>query len=235
MKAELIKQQLIALGNKNKAQILSSYFQTKEGQYSHGDIFLGVKVPQIRSIVTPYKTLPTSEVIKLLQSKLHECRFAALVILVEQFKQANETERERIYKLYMNHTRHINNWDLVDVSCYRIVGSWLLDKDRTPLYDLAKSTWLWDQRIAIVSTYAFIRYNDFEDTLRISEYFMTHPHHLINKACGWMLREVGKRDQATLLMFLDKYAPRMPRVMLRYSIEKLSEEERKTYLRAQIL
>ena len=235
MKAETIKQQLIDLSNKDKAKTLSSFFQTKEGQYSHGDVFLGVTVPQIRNVVAPYKSLTLNEVSKLLQSELHECRFAALVILVNQFKKANDTERENIYNFYLSHTRYINNWDLVDVSCHKIVGPWLIDKDRTPLYDLAKSDWLWDQRIAIVSTYAFIRNNDFEDTLRLSEYFMNHPHHLINKACGWMLREVGKRDLATLRMFLNEYAPHMPRVMLRYSIEKLSEEERKTYLRAPIL
>ena len=121
---------------------------------------------------------------------------------------------------------------MVDVSCYKIVGIWLLDKERTVLYNLAKSSWLWNQRIAIVSTLAFIRNNEFEDTLRLSEYFLTHKHHLIHKACGWMLREVGKRNKATLTQFLDKNASQMPRVMLRYSIEKLSGEERKTYLRA---
>ena len=235
MQAETIKNELIALASNDKAQILTSFFQTKEGQYSHGDIFLGVTVPKIRKTLAPYKKLPIDEIKKLIDSKFHECRFAALVLLVDQFERGGESEREIIYNFYLNNTRNINNWDLVDVSCYKIVGPWLIDKDRTPLFDLAKSDWLWDQRIAIVSTYAFIRNNDFEDTLRLSEYFMNHPHHLINKACGWMLREVGKRNLATLRMFLDKYAPHMPRVMLRYSIEKLSEEERKTYLRAPIL
>lgn len=234
MKAETIKQQLIALANKDKAAVLSSFFQTKEGQYAHGDLFLGVTVPQTRKVVGPYKNLPLSEVTKLLQSKYHECRFAALVILVNKFEVADEAERETIYNFYLNHTEYINNWDFVDLSSHKIVGAWLLDKDRTMLYDLAKSSWLWDQRIAIVATWAFIRNNEFDDTLSLSEYFMTHPHHLINKACGWMLREVGKRDKATLTQFLDKFAPQMPRVMLRYSIEKLSEEERKSYLRAKI-
>ena len=234
MEANTIKQQLIALGNKEKAEILSSFFQTKVGQYAHGDVFLGVTVPQIRETVATCTALPLTEVDRLLQSKFHECRFAALIILVNQFKKANESERKTIYNFYLSNTIHINNWDLVDVSCHKIVGPWLIDKDRTALYDLAKSSWLWDQRIAIVSTFAFIRSNQFEDTLRLSEFFMTHPHHLINKACGWMLREVGKRDKATLVAFLDKFAPQMPRVMLRYSIEKLSDEERKTYLRAQI-
>ena len=234
MKAETIKQQLIALANKDKATVLSSFFQTKEGQYAHGDVFLGVTVPQTRKVVGPYKDLPLSEVTKLLQNKYHECRFAALVILVNKFEVADEAEQETIYNFYLNHTEYINNWDFVDLSSHKIVGAWLLDKDRTMLYDLAKSSWLWDQRIAIVATWAFIRNNEFDDTLSLSEYYMTHPHHLINKACGWMLREVGKRDKATLTQFLDKFAPQMPRVMLRYSIEKLSEEERKSYLRAKI-
>lgn len=234
MKAETIKQQLAALANKDKALVLSSFFQTKEGQYAHGDVFLGVTVPQTREVVAPFKVLPLTEVTKLLHSKYHEYRFAALVILVNQFEHGNEAEQETIYNFYLDHTEYINNWDLVDVSCHKIVGPWLLDKDRAKLYDLAKSNWLWDQRISIVSTLAFIRNNDFDDILRLSEYFLTHSHHLIHKACGWMLREMGKRDKTTLIQFLDKFSLQMPRVMLRYSIEKLSGEERKSYLRTQI-
>ena len=232
MQAETIKNKLIALADNDKATILSSFFQTKEGQYSHGDVFLGVTVPQIRETVAPYIKLPLDEIKKLLYSKFHECRFAALVLLVNQFNRGKETERETIYNFYLNNTHNINNWDLVDVSAHKIVGPWLEDKDRSVLYELAKSKRLWDQRIAIVSTLAFIRINQFDDTLRLSKLFLTHNHHLIHKACGWMLREVGKRNKATLINFLDNFASQMPRVMLRYSIEKLSEEERKTYLRA---
>ena len=232
MKAETIVKQLIALGNKDKARVLESFFQNKEGQYAHGDVFLGVTVPQIRKAVAPYKSIPLNELSKLLQSEFHECRFSALIILVEQFTHGNETERKIIYNFYLSNTEQINNWDLVDVSCHKIVGAWLVDKERTALYELAKSDLLWDQRIAIVSTWAFIRNNDFEDTLRISEFFLTHTHHLIHKACGWMLREVGKRDKVTLTNFLDQFVSQMPRVMLRYSIEKLSDNERKNYLRA---
>ena len=232
MQAETIKNKLIALADNDKATILSSFFQTKEGQYSHGDVFLGVNVPQIRETVAPYIKLPLDEIKKLLYSKFHECRFAALVLLVNQFNRGKETERETIYNFYLNNTHNINNWDLVDVSAHKIVGPWLEDKDRSVLYELAKSKRLWDQRIAIVSTLAFIRINQFDDTLRLSKLFLTHNHHLIHKACGWMLREVGKRNKATLINFLDNFASQMPRVMLRYSIEKLSEEERKTYLRA---
>ncbi len=232
MNGETIINKLIALRNAEKAEVLSSFFQTKKGEYAEGDVFLGVTVPQSRKVVASYTHLPLVEVEKLLQNKYHECRFAALVILVDKFERGNKATKEAVYNFYLNHTQRINNWDLVDVSCYKIVGPWLLDKDRSVLYDLAKSTWLWDQRIAIVSTMAFIRNNEFEDTLRLSEHFLTHSHHLIHKACGWMLREVGKRDKTTLTQFLYKFAPQMPRVMLRYSIEKLSKEERKTYLRA---
>ena len=211
--------------------ILAAVFQTKEGQYAHGDVFLGVTVPQIREIVAPCKKMALEETHKLLHSEFHECRFAALIILVNQFKLSNEAGRKIIFDFYLSNTQKINNWDLVDVSCHKIVGSWLIDKDKSILYELAKSDWLWDQRIAIVSTFAFIRNNDFEDILTLSEFFLTHPHHLIHKACGWMLREAGKRDKAVLINFLNKFAPQMPRVMLRYSIEKLSDEERKSYLR----
>ncbi len=232
MNAKTIINKLKALSNPKKAEILSSFFQTKKGEYAEGDVFLGVTVPQSRKVVATFTHLPLQEVEKLLQSKYHECRFAALVILVNKFERGNEATQETIYNFYLNHTQRINNWDLVDVSCYKIVGSWLLDKDRTVLYDLAQSSLLWNQRIAIVSTLAFIRNNEFEDTLHLSKYFLTHNHHLIHKACGWMLREVGKRDKTTLTDFLNKHASQMPRVMLRYSIEKLSREERKTYLRA---
>ena len=232
MQAETIKSKLINLEDNDRALILSSFFQTKKGQYAYGDLFLGVSVPQIRKTVAPYRGIPLSEVKKLLDSEFHECRFAALVLLVDQFAKGDELQQEAIYNFYLSNTQRINNWDLVDVSCHKIVGEWLLEKNRAILYDLANSSLLWDQRIAIVSTLTFIRNNDFEDTLQLSEFFLTHPHHLINKACGWMLREVGKRDKATLLSFLNKFVTQMPRVMLRYSIEKLSEEERKTYLRA---
>lgn len=231
MQAKTIKNELIALGNPEKATLLSSFFQTKEGQYAHGDIFLGITVPQIRKTVAPYKMLSLEEIKKLLNSKFHECRFAALILLVYQFERGDDSLQENIYNFYLSNTQNINNWDLVDVSAHKIVGAWLKDKDRTKLYDLSRSNWLWDQRIAIVATFAFIRKNDFDDILRLSACFLTHSHHLIHKACGWMLREVGKRDIAVLKHFLDKHASQMPRVMLRYSIEKLSEEERKTYLR----
>ena len=234
MNGETIINKLIALRNPEKAEVLSSFFQTKKGEYAAGDVFLGVTVPQNRKVAAPYTHLPLLEVEKLLQSKYHESRFVALVILVDKFERGNKATKEAVYNFYLNHTQRINNWDLVDVSSYKIVGSWLLDKDRAILYDLAKSTWLWDQRIAIVSTMAFIRNHEFEDTLRLSEYFLTHTHHLIHKACGWMLREVGKRNKATLTQFLNNYAPQMPRMMLRYSIEKLSQEERKSYLRTLI-
>lgn len=234
MQAETIKNKLISLADNDKATVLASFFQTKKGQYSHGDVFLGVSVPQIRKTIASFKSTPLDETQKLLNSKFHECRLAALILIVDQFTRGNKTERKTIYNFYLSNTQSINNWDLVDISAHKIVGSWLEDKDRSMLYELAKSKWLWDQRIAIVSTLFFIRNNQFDDTLRLSEFFLTHNHHLIHKACGWMLREVGKRDKAVLVSFLDKHASKMPRVMLRYSIEKLPEEKRKSYLRASI-
>lgn len=231
MTAKKIIKELLALANEDKATVLSSFFKTKKGDYAEGDIFLGVTVPQIRKLVAQYKTLSLTEVAILLKSKYHECRFAALVILIDKFERGNETDQQDIYNFYLRHTQYINNWDLVDVSCHKIVGYWLLHRERTVLYNLAKSSWLWDQRIAIVSTFAFIRNHEFDDTLRLSKQYLMHNHHLIHKACGWMLREVGKRDKNTLIDFLDKHAAQMPRVMLRYSIEKLSKDERKNYLR----
>lgn len=150
--------------------------------------------------------------------------------LVEQYKKADDKLKEQIYNFYLTHTQMINNWDLVDLSCYHIVGDWLLDKDRYPIYELANSTNLWEQRIAVVSTYAFIRKGDFKEILNLSEQLLNHKHDLMHKACGWMLREAGKRDESVLTTFLDKFHKTMPRTMLRYSIEKLTNEQRQKYM-----
>ncbi|NLX80287.1 MAG: DNA alkylation repair protein, partial [Proteiniphilum sp.] len=147
-----------------------------------------------------------------------------------QFKTKDNNKRKQVYDFYLSQTHNINNWDLVDLSCYFIVGQWLLDKDRAPLYQLAESTNLWEQRISIVSTMAFVRNYDFADTLKLTEKLINHEHDLIHKACGWLLREVGKRDEAVLTNFLDTYSKQMPRTMLRYSIEKLTKEQRTHYM-----
>lgn len=226
--------QLIAISTPEQAKVTSSFFKTQKGEYAENDIFLGVSVPQIRKVVAPYLQLELTEVSTLLHSKYHESRFAALVILNHQFDKGDEAQRKIIYHFYLDNTQYIDNWDLVDVSAHKIVGAWLIDKGKEPLYKLANSSWLWDQRIAIVATWAFIRNHQFEDTLSLSKHYMNHPHHLINKACGWMLREVGKRDKSTLIKFLDQYAPKMPRVMLRYSLEKLPLIQIKKYLSAKL-
>lgn len=231
MSALEIKNKLIALGSPERANHSAYFFKTAEGEYGYGDKFIGCTVPETRSVANKYPDLPLSENKKLLEDELHECRLCALVILTHQFKKANEIVKYEILNYYLANTIHINNWDLVDVSSYKIVGEWLKNReDRSLLYQLAESELLWDQRIAVISTLTFIRNNDFNDTLELSEMFLTHQHDLMHKACGWMLREVGKRDEAVLLHFLNKHAAIMPRTMLRYSIEKFPDELRKYYL-----
>ena len=231
MSAIEIKNKLIAFGNAEKAHHSSYFFKTAKGQYGYGDKFIGCTVPETRSVARKYPDLPISENKKLLDDKMHECRLCALVILTDQFKKADEIGKFEILNYYLANTNRINNWDLVDLSSYKIVGEWLKNRDnRSLLYLLADSELLWDQRIAIVSTLTFIRNNDFKDILNLSEMFLTHKHDLIHKACGWMLREVGKRDEAVLTFFLDEYNTQMPRTMLRYSIEKFPEDLRKHYL-----
>lgn len=231
MTAEIIKQKLLSLGNPKKADKSQYFFKTGKGQYGEGDVFIGTTVPESRSVAKEHKSLPFDEIAKLLNDEIHECRLCALLILVEQFKTKDNDKRKQVYDFYLTQTHGINNWDLVDLSSYFIVGQWLLDKDRAPLYKLAESTNLWEQRIAIVSTMAFVRNNDFEDTLKLAEKLMNHDHDLIHKACGWLLREVGKRDENVLTGFLDIHSKQMPRTMLRYSIEKLTKEQRAHYMK----
>ena len=231
MTYQIIKDELMAGATPQKAADLSRFFKTGKGQYGEGDKFIGCTVPQTRSVAAKYFKLPLEEVAHLLKDEIHECRLCALVILTNKYSKANEFERFEILNFYIAHTNYINNWDLVDISAHKIVGEWFKKReDRSLLHELANSKLLWDQRIAIVATYTFIRNKDFTDILILSEKFITHKHDLIHKACGWMLREVGKRDEATLTYFLDQHAYHMPRTMLRYSIEKFPEELRKHYL-----
>ena len=167
---------------------------------------------------------------KLLNSKIHEYRMSALLILIKQYEKGNESEKNKIFNFYLRNTKNINNWDLVDISAPKIVGDYLLNKPRDVLYKLASSNNLWERRIAIISTFAFIRNNEFDDTLKIAEILLNDKHDLIHKAVGWMLREIGKRDQKIEEEFLKKYYSKMPRVMLRYAIEKFEEKKRKFYL-----
>lgn len=231
MNAVNVKNQLISLGNTERAVHSLRFFKTGKGQYGEGDEFIGCTVPQTRSVAARYTKLPLDEVARLLKDELHECRLCALVILTNKYKKAIELDKFEILNFYLSHTNYINNWDLVDISAHKIVGEWFKNRnDRSLIYQLAESNLLWDQRIAIVSTFSFIRNNDFNDILSLSEKFLSHRHDLIHKACGWMLREVGKRDQLVLTYFLDQFAHQMPRTMLRYSIEKFDEELRKHYL-----
>ena len=206
------------------------FFKTAKGEYGYGDRFLGIRVPVIRRTVREFSdtSLPVAE--ELLKSPWHEVRLFSLFLLVSRFSRSGERERERIYQLYLRNTRHINNWDLVDSSAPHIVGAWLEKRARSDLDELAGSASLWERRIAIIATFHFIRRGQFGDTLRIAERLLGDREDLIHKAAGWMLREVGKRDLAAETAFLDAHCRVMPRTMLRYSIERLGEDERRRYL-----
>lgn len=220
------------LKNPKQAKNLARFFKTEKGQYGEGDVFLGIKVPEQRKLVSKYyKEITPQDIQKLLNDKIHEYRLIGLLIMVAQYKKADTKARESIFKLYLKNTKRINNWDLVDLSAHKIIGNYLLDKDRKILYTLAKSKNLWEKRISIISTAAFINDHQFEDTLKISKILLNDKHDLIHKAVGWMLREVGKRDQKTEEVFLDKYGSQMPRTMLRYAIEKFKESRRQSYLK----
>lgn len=225
-----IVQALKKISSKEKALSSARFFKTAPGQYGYGDVFIGVTVPEQRKIAKAFRDLPLMEITKLLESKIHEHRLTALEILTMQFEKGDLKTQEKLVRFYVKHLKHINNWDLVDTSASYILGKYLVDQDRKILYKLAQSKNLWERRIAIVSTHAFIARGDFVDTLAISEIFLHDVHDLIHKACGWMLREVGKKDEVVLKKFLNKHVSRMPRTMLRYAIERLSKDERKKYL-----
>lgn len=224
---------LKAVSTPEKAKASSWFFKTDEGQYGHGDVFIGVTVPEQRKIAKQFKQLPLEEIDRLLQDKIHECRLTALLILGLQYAKADQHTQQQLVDFYLSHTKYINNWDLVDSSAPYILGQYLLDHsthDRSILYQLATSEDLWERRIAIITTAAFIKNEQYDDTFSITETLLSDKHDLIHKAVGWMLREVGKKSIETEKQFLDKHAAVMPRTMLRYAIEKFPEEERKRYL-----
>lgn len=228
------------LAHRDDSQVgnLSRFFKTGPGQYGEGDLFLGIKVPVTREITKRlWGEVDFDELEETIASPYHEIRLAALLTLIQIFKHAKkqpETQK-RCVDFYLAHTRFINNWDLVDLSCYEIIGSWLLDKERAPLYELAQNgKSIWEQRIGIVSTMAFIRNGELDDTYRIADILLNHPHDLIQKATGWLLREAGKRDEEKLKAFLLTRYKKMPRTMLRYAIEKFQEETKKAYLNGTI-
>ena len=230
MIAPKIQKRLRQFATREKARVLQGFFKTGPGEYGEGDIFLGIVVPDIRRVAKEFQDTPLEEIKKILASQYHEERLLALLMLVHQFAKGDEALKKRIYGLYLKSTRYINNWDLVDLSAPNIVGTYLLDKSRKPLYAFAKSNDLWKRRIAILSTAAFIRQNDFDDTLRISESLLKDDHDLLHKAVGWMLREVGKRDLRAEERFLKQHYKKMPRTMLRYAIERFPEGKRRNYL-----
>ncbi|UCH76279.1 MAG: DNA alkylation repair protein [Rhodospirillales bacterium] len=209
---------------------MQRFFQTGPGEYGEGDLFAGLRVPQVRAFARAYRDISLDDMTAVLQSGYHEARFLALVLLADRFRRGDEAEQAEIYRRYLAHTRFINNWDLVDSSARHIVGAWLAQRDRAPLYRLARSADLWERRIAIIATQAFIRDHDFADTLKIAEMLRDDPHDLIHKAVGWMLREVGNRDRAAEEEFLERHCRQMPRTMLRYAIEKFPPTLRRRYL-----
>ncbi len=234
MTAEQIKKELAAKAEPGFAEKVTRFFKTAPGTYGYGDVFIGVRVPEIRKVVKNYRHLPLDQIKTLLLSGIHEERFAALVLMNGRFAAggAKEDEKRRIYELYMDRRAHVNNWDLVDVSAPHIPGAWLYKRDKAPLYTLSASESLWDRRIAVVSTLFFIRKNRFKETLSLAGMFLDDKEDLIHKAAGWMLREVGKRSPDTEEAFLKTHLHRMPRTMLRYAIERFPQEVRRRYLEA---
>ena len=221
---------LHGLADPHTAEHSRRFFNTAEGGYGFGDRFLGIRVPAIRQAVSSYKNAPLEIVEKLLKSEYHEIRLFALLLLVLRFSGSEAAQQETIYRLYLSNTRYVNSWDLVDSSAPSIVGSYLQDRERSVLCDLARSDLLWERRIAVMATFHFIRQKQFDDTLRIAEELLNDREELIHKAVGWMLREVGKRDPAAETAFLKKHYIKMPRTMLRYAIEKFDAQTRKSYL-----
>ncbi|MDD5555345.1 MAG: DNA alkylation repair protein [Candidatus Pacebacteria bacterium] len=226
-----LKRELRRKQDKEKAKFLARFFKTGKGEYGEGEVFLGISVPEQRKTAKKFfKEASLKDLKELLRSKIHEFRLTALIILVEKYKKAGE--KEKIFNFYLDNTKRINNWDLVDLSAPNIAGDYLLDKDRKILFSLARSKNVWERRIAVLSTFAFIRRNQFEEALKLAEILLIDKHDLIHKATGWMLREVGKRDKKREKEFLERFCSKMPRTMLRYAIEKFEDKERAKFLRS---
>ncbi len=230
-----IKEALMLYYDAEKAEVLPRFFKTGKGEYGEGDVFIGIAVPNVRRVAKECRGVSLQIVEELLSSEIHECRACGLFILTDRFKKSKqERERKSIYDFYLAHTHRINNWDLVDLSAHIIVGGYLMDKSRNILYRLIDDPLLWNKRIAVVACMAFIRHHDFEDTFLLAERLMASGqklHDLMQKACGWMLREVGKNGgMEQLKMFLERYAATMPRTMLRYAIERMDGERRRYFM-----
>jgi 3-methyladenine DNA glycosylase AlkD len=234
MTAQDIQKRLKKLGDRKQAAVSQRFFKTGPGEYGEGDIFIGIRVPVLRKLAREYSDLPVEETAILLRSQIHEERLLALLLLVGSFSRGDEAAKTAIYEMYLMHTGFINNWDLVDSSAEHIVGAYLMDKSKAPLYRLGESEDLWERRISIMSTFHYIKRNEFAETLKISRMLLGDRHDLIHKATGWMLREVGKRHLPAEEKFLKKHYKKMPRTMLRYAIEKFPEATRQRYLKGEI-
>jgi len=230
MTSEDLKRELSCYADFEKANLLQRFFKTGKGQYGEGDIFLGVSVSNARKVAKKFTKLPLSEIKKLLYSRIHGERHCALLVLVDKFAEASDKEKKQIFDFYIKNAKRVNNWDLVDVSAPKIVGEYLLNKPKGILYKFAVSENLWEKRISVLSTFTFIKNNKYNDSFKIAKILMHDEHDLIHKAVGWMLREVGKRSLKDEEKFLKEYYKKMPRTMLRYSIEKFPEERRIKYL-----
>jgi len=226
-----LKKEILSHANPEKARLLQRFFKTGKGQYGEGDRFFGITVPIQRKIAKQYKTLPLKEIEILLQDPIHECRLIALFILTAQFSKAEAEKQKKIFDLYVKNTKFINNWDLVDLSAPYIIGPFRRYKNKSILIKFAHSKNLWERRISVLATFDYIKMSHFHTALRISKILIQDKHDLIHKAVGWMLREIGKRDQKQEELFLKKYYTIMPRTMLRYAIERFSEEKRQRYLK----
>jgi 3-methyladenine DNA glycosylase AlkD len=229
-----IHRRLQELGNKGRAIVLQRFFKTGPGEYGEGDVFLGIRVPELRKLAKTYQHITTKEAGQILNSSIHEQRLLALFILVRKYLRGNELQRKAIYDLYLKNTRFVNNWDLVDGSAGHIVGAFLMGKDKKPLYRLSKSKNLWERRISIMATFHFIKQDQFSETFKIAKTLLADEEDLIHKAVGWMLREVGKRHMPAEEKFLKEHYRKMPRTMLRYAIERFPETKRQMYLKSKL-
>jgi 3-methyladenine DNA glycosylase AlkD len=229
-----LRKKIKALGSPEVSKTMQWFFKTGKGEYGEGDVFVGLKVPTQRKLASEFRDLSLTDLIILVSSAIHEERLISLFILIDKYRRGDEKEKEEIFSFYLKNKRGINNWDLVDLSAPKIIGKHLLNKDKSLLFKFALSKNLWERRIAILSTYEFIRNDDYNATLKIAEILLQDKHDLIHKAVGWMLREIGKRDLEAEENFLKLRYKKMPRTMLRYAIEKFPETKRKKYLQGKI-
>jgi 3-methyladenine DNA glycosylase AlkD len=229
-----LRKRIKSLASSDIAKTMQWFFKTGKGEYGEGDVFAGLKVPTQRKVAREFKDLSLADLKELLHSKIHEERLISLLILVNNYERGDEKEKKSIYTFYIKNRMGINNWDLVDLSAPKIVGKYLFDKDKSILFKFASSKNLWERRIAILSTYEFIRNHQYDTTLKIAKILLEDEHDLIHKAVGWMLREIGKKDLKVEEIFLKKHYKKMPRTMLRYAIEKFPEIKRKKYLQGKI-